>query len=176
MQALKWHSSQPLEYLGRQCVPPDPVLAGFCRFFWATHGVRGNVESEHACVCAHVTTRVCMCLCMHVCIRVHVYVCACMSCVYVCVRACACVGVTVVISQLSSPVYIHMSKGFIFLALALCLILLPTMFLSFRPVCRRLNKIDFLFSFLSIGIGKCRKGQGCLGSPPPPRAFFPELC
>ncbi|KAH0505447.1 hypothetical protein LTLLF_178715 [Microtus ochrogaster] len=50
-------------------------------------------------------------------------------------------------------VYIHMSKGFIFLALALCLILLPTMFLSFRPVCRRLNKIDFLFSFLSIGIG-----------------------
>nr|XP_048294160.1 uncharacterized protein LOC125403027 isoform X2 [Myodes glareolus] len=50
-------------------------------------------------------------------------------------------------------VYIHMSKGFIFLALALCLILLPTMFLSFRPVCRRLNKIDFLFSFFSIGIG-----------------------
>ncbi|XP_075809045.1 uncharacterized protein LOC142837680 [Microtus pennsylvanicus] len=50
-------------------------------------------------------------------------------------------------------VYIHMSKGFIFLALALCLILLPTMFLSFRSVCRRLYKIDFLFSFLSIGIG-----------------------
>nr|XP_038956845.1 uncharacterized protein LOC102552731 isoform X2 [Rattus norvegicus] len=50
-------------------------------------------------------------------------------------------------------VYTHMSKGFIFLALALCLILLPTMFLSFRPVCRRLNKIDFIFSFLSIGIG-----------------------
>ncbi|XP_060236115.1 uncharacterized protein LOC110539920 [Meriones unguiculatus] len=50
-------------------------------------------------------------------------------------------------------VYIHMSKGFIFLALALCLILLPIMFLSFRPVCRRLNKIDFVFSFLSIGIG-----------------------
>ncbi|XP_031242207.1 uncharacterized protein LOC116102112 isoform X2 [Mastomys coucha] len=50
-------------------------------------------------------------------------------------------------------VYIHMSKGFIFLALALCLLLLPTMFLSFRPVCRRLNKIDFIFSFLSIGIG-----------------------
>ena len=50
-------------------------------------------------------------------------------------------------------VYIHMSKGFIFLALALCLILLPTMFLSFRPVCRRLNKIDFIFSFLSIVIG-----------------------
>ncbi|KAL6053640.1 hypothetical protein STEG23_018873 [Scotinomys teguina] len=49
-------------------------------------------------------------------------------------------------------VYIHMSKGFIFLALALCLVLLPTMFLSFRPVCRRLNKIDYLFSFLSIGI------------------------
>ncbi|XP_028641581.1 uncharacterized protein LOC114637543 [Grammomys surdaster] len=49
-------------------------------------------------------------------------------------------------------VYIHMSKGFIFLALALCLILLPTMFLSFRPVCRRLNKIDFIFSFLSTGI------------------------
>nr|XP_034376415.1 uncharacterized protein LOC117721715 isoform X2 [Arvicanthis niloticus] len=49
-------------------------------------------------------------------------------------------------------VYIHMSKGFVFLALALCLILLPTMFLSFRPVCRRLNKIDFIFSFFSIGI------------------------
>nr|XP_038956849.1 uncharacterized protein LOC102552731 isoform X5 [Rattus norvegicus] len=52
-------------------------------------------------------------------------------------------------------VYTHMSKGFIFLALALCLILLPTMFLSFRPVCRRLNKIDFIFSFLSIGIAFC---------------------
>ncbi|MEJ1286987.1 hypothetical protein NN561_018001 [Cricetulus griseus] len=50
-------------------------------------------------------------------------------------------------------VYIHMSKGFIFLALALCLVLLPSMFLSFRPVCRRLNKIDFVFSFLSISIG-----------------------
>ncbi|XP_052616665.1 uncharacterized protein LOC128124437 isoform X4 [Peromyscus californicus insignis] len=50
-------------------------------------------------------------------------------------------------------VYIHMSKGFMFLALALCLILLPTMFLSFRPVCRRLNKIDYIFSFLSIGVG-----------------------
>lgn len=50
-------------------------------------------------------------------------------------------------------VYIHMSKGFIFLALALCLILLPTMFLSFRPVCRRLKTIDFIFSFLSIVIG-----------------------
>ena len=45
-----------------------------------------------------------------------------------------------------------MSKGFIFLALALCLILLPTMFLSFRPVCRRLKTIDFIFSFLSIVI------------------------
>ncbi|XP_040592052.1 uncharacterized protein LOC121136207 isoform X3 [Mesocricetus auratus] len=50
-------------------------------------------------------------------------------------------------------VHIHMSKGFIFLALALCLVLLPAMFLSFRPVCRRLNKIDFVFSFLSISIG-----------------------
>ncbi|XP_015860263.1 uncharacterized protein LOC102923023 isoform X2 [Peromyscus maniculatus bairdii] len=50
-------------------------------------------------------------------------------------------------------VYIHMSKGFMFLALALCLILLPTMFLSFRPVCRRLNKIDYIFSFFSTGIG-----------------------
>lgn len=57
-------------------------------------------------------------------------------------------------------VYIHMSKGFIFLALALCLILLPTMFLSFRPVCRRLKTIDFIFSFLSIVIGKCWQGQG----------------
>ena len=51
------------------------------------------------------------------------------------------------------PFYIHMSKGFVFLALALCLILLPTMFLSFRPVCRRLKTIDFIFSFLSIVIG-----------------------
>ncbi|XP_051030179.1 uncharacterized protein LOC127213761 [Phodopus roborovskii] len=57
------------------------------------------------------------------------------------------------IGRVSTLVYIHMSKGFIFLALALCLVLLPTMFLSFRPVCRRLNKIDFVFSFLSISIG-----------------------
>ncbi|GAB1292003.1 hypothetical protein APTSU1_000723400 [Apodemus speciosus] len=57
------------------------------------------------------------------------------------------------VGQFTGSLYIHMSKGFIFLALALCLILLPTMFLSFRPVCRRLNKIDFIFSFLSIGIG-----------------------
>jgi hypothetical protein len=53
-----------------------------------------------------------------------------------------------------------MSKGFIFLVLALCLVLLPTIFLSFLPVCHQLNKIDFIFSFLSIGIGKYWQGQG----------------
>uniref|UniRef100_A0A8C6QVX8 Uncharacterized protein n=1 Tax=Nannospalax galili TaxID=1026970 RepID=A0A8C6QVX8_NANGA len=49
--------------------------------------------------------------------------------------------------------YIHMSKGFILLAMALCPILLSSMFLSFWSVCRRLNKVDYVFSSLSIGIG-----------------------
>ncbi|XP_008590702.1 PREDICTED: uncharacterized protein LOC103608033 isoform X2 [Galeopterus variegatus] len=50
-------------------------------------------------------------------------------------------------------VLIHMSKGFMLLALALYLVLLPSMSLSFRPVFRRLNKTDFVFSFLGISIG-----------------------
>ncbi|KAF6288401.1 hypothetical protein mRhiFer1_009134 [Rhinolophus ferrumequinum] len=50
-------------------------------------------------------------------------------------------------------VLIHMSMGFMILALALCLILLSTMGLSFWPVFRRLNKVDLVFSFLSFGIG-----------------------
>ena len=65
-----------------------------------------------------------------------------------------------------------MSKDFIFLVLALCLILLPTMFLSFRPICHHLNKIDFFFSFLSIGIGKCWQGQGWLGILHQPQSFL----
>lgn len=44
------------------------------------------------------------------------------------------------------------------LALTLCLILLPFMCLSFRPVFRRLTKIDLVFSFLSFSTGKCRPG------------------
>ncbi|XP_073742576.1 uncharacterized protein [Callorhinus ursinus] len=50
-------------------------------------------------------------------------------------------------------VLIHMSMGFMMLALTLCLILLPTMGLSFRPVFRRLTKIDLVFSSLSFSIG-----------------------
>lgn len=60
---------------------------------------------------------------------------------------------------LLSLVLIHMSMGFMMLALTLCLILLPTMGLSFRPVFRRLTKVDLVFSFLSFSIGKCRLGE-----------------
>ncbi|XP_029781992.1 uncharacterized protein LOC115280944 [Suricata suricatta] len=50
-------------------------------------------------------------------------------------------------------VLIHMSMGFMTLALALCLILLPSMCLSFWPVFRRLAKLDLVFSFLSFSTG-----------------------
>nr|XP_060507821.1 uncharacterized protein LOC132690877 isoform X1 [Panthera onca] len=50
-------------------------------------------------------------------------------------------------------VLIHMSMGFMMLALTLCLILLPFMCLSFQPVFRRLTKIDLVFSFLSFSTG-----------------------
>lgn len=56
------------------------------------------------------------------------------------------------------PVLIHMSMGFMMLALTQCFILLITMGLSFWPVFRRLNKIDLVFSFLSLSIGKCGLG------------------
>lgn len=49
-------------------------------------------------------------------------------------------------------VLIHMSMGFMMLALGLCVILIPIMGLSFRPVFRRLNKTDLVFSFLSFSI------------------------
>ncbi|XP_049559497.1 transmembrane protein 202-like [Orcinus orca] len=50
-------------------------------------------------------------------------------------------------------VLIHMSTGFMILALTLCLVLLPAMGFSFRPVFRRLNKADLIFSSLSFCIG-----------------------
>ncbi|XP_045631132.1 uncharacterized protein LOC123778022 isoform X4 [Ursus americanus] len=50
-------------------------------------------------------------------------------------------------------VLIHMSMGFMMLALILCLTLLPTMCLSFQPVFRRLTKIDLVFSSLSFSVG-----------------------
>ncbi|XP_012498469.1 PREDICTED: LOW QUALITY PROTEIN: uncharacterized protein LOC105809264 [Propithecus coquereli] len=50
-------------------------------------------------------------------------------------------------------VLIHMSKGFMLLALGLCFFLLPAMGLSFQPFFRRLHKVDFVFSSLSISIG-----------------------
>ncbi|XP_010638943.1 uncharacterized protein LOC104873799 isoform X6 [Fukomys damarensis] len=49
-------------------------------------------------------------------------------------------------------VLIHMSQGFMILALALCIFLLPCMGLSFWSVFHRLNKIDSVFSSLSISI------------------------
>ncbi|XP_049477631.1 uncharacterized protein LOC125915709 isoform X3 [Panthera uncia] len=52
-------------------------------------------------------------------------------------------------------VLIHMSMGFMMLALTLCLILLPFMCLSFRPVFRRLTKIDLVFSSLSFSTVNC---------------------
>lgn len=110
MQALKWHSSQPLEYLGRHCVPPDPVLAGFCRFFGLLMVQEGMLRtSMRMCVCTRDYMCVYVFVCMHVCIRMHVYVRACMSCVYACacVRMCV-LGVTVVISPtLLSSLHSH---------------------------------------------------------------------
>lgn len=50
------------------------------------------------------------------------------------------------------------------LALTLCLVLLPAMGFSFRPVFRRLNKADLIFSSLSFCIGKCF--PGARGAPP----------
>ncbi|ELK30148.1 hypothetical protein MDA_GLEAN10005274 [Myotis davidii] len=49
-------------------------------------------------------------------------------------------------------VLIHMSMGFMMLALTICLILVTTMALSFWPVFRRLNKTDLVFSLLSFSI------------------------
>jgi hypothetical protein len=60
-----------------------------------------------------------------------------------------------------------MSKGFMMLALALCLVLLPAMVLSFRSIFRRLSKIDFVCSFLSISVGKLGSGGGALLTPGP---------
>ncbi|XP_014406009.1 PREDICTED: uncharacterized protein LOC106728382 isoform X2 [Myotis brandtii] len=51
-------------------------------------------------------------------------------------------------------VLIHMSMGFMMLALTICLILVTTMALSFWPVFRRLNKTDLIFSFLSFSIAQ----------------------
>lgn len=64
------------------------------------------------------------------------------------------------------PVLIHMSMGFMMLALTMCLILVATMALSFCPVFRRLNKTDLIFSLLSFSIGKC--GPGGRGALPKP--------
>ncbi|XP_013003324.1 uncharacterized protein LOC106026675 isoform X2 [Cavia porcellus] len=50
-------------------------------------------------------------------------------------------------------VFIHMSQGFMILALALCIFLLPCMGLSFWSAFHRLNKIDTVFSFLNLSIG-----------------------
>lgn len=59
------------------------------------------------------------------------------------------------------------------LALALCVILLFTMGLSFWPFLRRLNKVDLVFSFLSFSIGKCQLGVGGDGGALPSPASFP---
>ncbi|KAM4825332.1 uncharacterized protein RHO17_001186 isoform 5-T5 [Thomomys bottae] len=59
-------------------------------------------------------------------------------------------------------VLIHMSKGFMLLALGLCFLLLPIVIFSFRPVFRRLIKIDFVFSSLSISIDPEPQATGIL--------------
>ncbi|KAB0396555.1 hypothetical protein E2I00_005833, partial [Balaenoptera physalus] len=56
-------------------------------------------------------------------------------------------------------VLIHMSMGFMIVALILCLLLLLAMGFSFRPVFRRLNKADLIFSSLSF----CIVGVSVLG-------------
>lgn len=68
------------------------------------------------------------------------------------------------------PVLVHMSMGFMMLALALCIVLLFTMGLSFWPFLRRLIKVDLVFSFLSFSIGKCQLGGGV---PSPPQHLSP---
>ncbi|XP_012588979.1 PREDICTED: uncharacterized protein LOC105854452 [Condylura cristata] len=50
-------------------------------------------------------------------------------------------------------VLLHMSTGFMLLAMATSLVLLPTMGLSFHTMFRRLNRVDAMFSFLSLSIG-----------------------
>ncbi|KAG8521455.1 hypothetical protein J0S82_017989, partial [Galemys pyrenaicus] len=50
-------------------------------------------------------------------------------------------------------VLLHMSTGFMVLVMALSLVLLSTMGLSFLAIFRRLNKVDAIFSFLSFSIG-----------------------
>lgn len=56
-------------------------------------------------------------------------------------------------------VLIHMSLGFLWLALALSFfVLLPTMCVSFPLIFHRLQKVDLAFSVLSFGIGKCLLG------------------
>jgi len=47
------------------------------------------------------------------------------------------------------PVLIHMSMGFMILAVILALVLLLAMGFSFRPALRRLNKTDLVFSPLT---------------------------
>lgn len=77
-----------------------------------------------------------------------------------------------VVLVITSLVLIHMSKGLMMLAMALCLILLLSMSLSFRPLFRRLSKLDFVFSSLSIGIGEWQ-GGGC---PQPPALTRLTVC
>ncbi|XP_037373026.1 uncharacterized protein LOC119249669 isoform X2 [Talpa occidentalis] len=50
-------------------------------------------------------------------------------------------------------VLLHMSTGFMVLVMALSLVLLSTMGLSFHGMFHRLNKVDAIFSFLSLSIG-----------------------
>lgn len=52
-----------------------------------------------------------------------------------------------------STVLIHMSMGFMILAVILALVLLLAMGFSFRPALRRLNKTDLVFSTLSSFTG-----------------------
>lgn len=61
------------------------------------------------------------------------------------------------------PVLIHMSMGFMILAVILALVLLLAMGFSFRPALRRLNKTDLVFSTLSSFTGKCRPGERLRG-------------
>ncbi|KFO26172.1 hypothetical protein H920_12329 [Fukomys damarensis] len=74
-------------------------------------------------------------------------------------------------------VLIHMSQGFMILALALCIFLLPCMGLSFWSVFHRLNKIDSVFSSLSISIGPTPEGSptGSSVRPLPADTLTPEV-
>ncbi|XP_059733089.1 uncharacterized protein TMEM277 isoform X6 [Bos taurus] len=75
-------------------------------------------------------------------------------------------------------VLIHMSMGFMILAVILALVLLLAMGFSFRPALRRLNKTDLVFSTLSSFTASCPSlapSQCRAPDSPQPDALYSQL-